>query len=98
SEDLFAKEPEARILRLDQRRLDEITVVTPRHPARHDSRIAAAVLEILSNLRERLLVDDGSHEVSEIRDIAHANFLHDRDGALANFRLDRLGDVNSAHR
>src|SRR5258706_2257077 len=98
SEDLLAQQTIPGILCLDQCRLDEVPVLAASDTSRDNLRIHAAVLEILPNLCERLLVDHGAHEIPEVGDISHLDVPHDRDGAIANFRPDRFGNVYSARR
>src|SRR5688500_6293714 len=98
AEDLFAQQAVGRIFRLDQCRLDEVPLLTTGDASRDDVRALAAVLEVLSNLGERLLVDHGAHEIPEVGDVTHPDVLHDRDGAIADLRPDRLRDIHSARR
>jgi len=54
------------------------------------------VIEILSDLGERFLVDHRTHEVPEIRNVTNAKLLHDCHRAVAHLRPDRLGHVDPA--
>src|SRR5690606_33417851 len=96
SEDLFAEQLVAGIVGLDERRLDEVPLLALHAAAMDDLRGAAAVLDVLANLRERLLIDNGTHEVTEVADIAHLDVLHHRHGAVAHFVPQRLRNVYAA--
>ena len=69
-----------------------------RDAARHDLRVLLRVVEVLADLRERLLVDHRAHEVPEVGDVAHLDLFHHRDGAIAHFGPERLRHVDAARR
>src|SRR6185503_8256353 len=85
TEDLLAEEAVAGILSLNQRRLDEVAVLSFRRSSSNDLGILLRVAEIVADLAERLLVDDGAHEVAEIAHVADADLFDHRNGAIAHF-------------
>src|SRR5204863_3110089 len=97
-EDLFTQQPVARILRLEQRRLDEVPLLPFRGPPGHDLRVLLRVVEVAADLGEGLLVDHRAHAVAEVARVADLDLLHDRDGAVADLLPDRLRDVDAARR
>src|SRR3989337_3700638 len=77
AEDLFAEQPVAGVLRLDECGLDEIPIVTAGNAAGENAGVGAAVVEELADLREGFPVDDGAHEIPKVRHVAHLQLLHD---------------------
>src|SRR6185436_383479 len=97
-EDLFAEQSIRRIARLDERRLDEIALITLAAAALDHLRVFLAVVDIAADLVERFLVDDRAHEIAEVADVADLDVLHHRDHAIANVVPARLRHIHAARR
>jgi hypothetical protein len=74
-EDLLLHDAVARVGELHHGGLHEPALAAVRVPARDDGGLRAALLrqlDVRGHLLEGLLVDDGAHEVAEVRHVAHA--------------------------
>src|SRR5690606_31550964 len=96
-EDLLAHEAVLRILREHQRRLDEPALLVAVLAAGEDLRVGglAGVIDVRSDLAERLLVDHRAHEVAEVARIAHADVLDHGDHALPHVVPHGARDVDA---
>src|SRR5512133_1019955 len=95
-EELLAHQPVARVLRLDNGRLDEEALaVVGAAAGDHLSVVLARVLDRFLLPCERVLVDHGAHEVREVADVAHLDRRALLDEPLAQLGPEVRGCVHA---